>query len=166
MMLAPWFLSIQCIERQSIVNLKIHWANLKPPLAPSDEDRLLFKNHLSEGTTLLLGSTKLLLDLCDQALDIDPIYLDQKIIKGNWIKNDRFFNNMIGDGVLNFNPILTEKILDMASKNSHQFLVRAFNFKLDSMRVADYFPQQNDFKIKPEVIFRNNIYSFYKWTFN
>ena len=148
------------------MNLKAHWADLKPPLAPSDENRLVFKNHLKKGSTLLLGSTKLLLDLCDQALDIDPLYPDQKIIIGNWVENNQFFNNIIGDGVLNFNPDLTEKVLDMASKNCHQFLVRAFNFKLDIMRVAAHFPQPNDFKIKPEVIFKNKIYSFYKWTFD
>lgn len=149
----------------SAVNLKKHWANLKYPLAPSGENKLVFKNHLKKGSTLLLGSTKLLLDLCDQALDIEPLYPDPKIIIGNWIENNKFFNNIIGDGVLNFNPILCANILEMASKNSHQFLVRAFNSKLDTMVVAEYFPKPSDFKIKPEVIFKNDIYSFYKWIF-
>ena len=144
---------------------KDYWASLTPPLAPSSHDVEIYRTNLIEGSTLLLGSTKQLLDLCDIALDVSPVYQDKKIIVGDWVNNEMFFENIIGDGVLNFNHNLCNQLLEMAEKNCNQFLVRAFNYKMPMMRVADYFPSTKIFQIRPEVIFSNTEYSFYKWDF-
>ena len=144
---------------------KDYWASLTPPLAPSSHDVEIYKTNLIEGSTLLLGSTKQLLDLCDIALDVSPVYQDKKIIVGDWVNNEMFFENIIGDGVLNFNQNLCNQLLEMAEKNCNQFLVRVFNYKMPIMRVADYFPSTKIFHIRPKVIFSNTEYSFYKWDF-
>lgn len=114
---------------------------------------------------MLLGSTRELLNLCDVALDVDPVYADKKIIVGDWLENTMFFENIIGDGVLNFNEDLCNKLLKMAEKNCSQFMVRAFNYRLPIMQVADYFPSVYDFSMKPKLIFASNEYSFYQWNF-
>lgn len=146
-------------------NLKNYWASLTPPLAPSNLDVEIYKRNMIEGSTLLLGSTKQLLEICYVALDISPVYQDKKIIVGDWVSNSIFFENIIGDGVLNFNQILCEQLLEMSEKKCSQFLVRAFNYRMPTMKIADYFPSAESFKIRPEVIFFNAEYSFYKWSF-
>ena len=114
---------------------------------------------------MLLGSTKDLLCLCDAALDIFPVYTDKKIVAGNWTDNDIFYQNIIGDGILNLNEVLCDQIIAMAKKNCRRLLVRVFNYKLPIMKVATYFPTANNFKIKPEVIYHTKEYSFFKWDF-
>ena len=146
-------------------DLKDYWASLTPPLAPSNLDVEVYKKNLVKGSTLLLGSTKKLLELCDVAMDISPVYEDKKIIVGDWVRNAIFFENIIGDGVLNFNQNLCNQLLEMAEKTCNQFLVRSFNYRMPIMKVADYFPSAENFKTSPEVIFFNAEYSFYKWSF-
>jgi hypothetical protein len=138
---------------------------LTPPLSPSIEDVEIYKKNLLNGSTLLLGSTKELLGICDQALDIDPVYPNEKIIIGDWLDNKDFYTNIIGDGILNFSDSLCHELLDMAEKNCNNFIVRAFNYKMPIMKIAQYFPTEESFKSAPQVMYQNKEYSFFKWTF-
>ncbi|QDD12061.1 hypothetical protein FIT62_02740 [Candidatus Methylopumilus rimovensis] len=75
---------------------------------------------------MLLGSTKDLLSLCDEALDTFPVYNDKKIITGHWADNKIFYQNIVGDGVLNLNELLCNQIMAMAKKK----LLSAFSASL------------------------------------
>ena len=47
---------------------------------------------------------------------------------------------------------LCDGVVDMASKNCKTFIARTFAQKLDIMRIADHFPQEGDFEIKPSMV--------------
>lgn len=140
---------------------KNYWSKeLDYPYSPSEEDFLIYKNNLINGTTLLLGCTHKLINLSNFQLDIDPWYSAKTVITGNWIYNKDFYDNIIGDGVFNFTKELTRKTLLMCSKNCKKLIIRAFKEKLPKMKVANYFPSIEDFSIKP-----NNHVSFHEYYF-
>lgn len=148
-----------------VVN-KNYWASELPkPLSPSEEDVEIFKSYITDGSTLLLGCTRSLLDITDVQMDIDPWYDGENVIKQDWTTNDVFFDTIIGDGVLNFTHELAEDIIQMCSKNCKVFVARVFNRKFKTMRVADNFPSWSDFTIKPTEIKIFKGYSFYIWRF-
>jgi hypothetical protein len=51
-----------------------YWASLQPPLSPTEEDVEVFRRHMLDGTTLLLGCTRQLIPLSDVQMDLDPWY--------------------------------------------------------------------------------------------
>ena len=144
---------------------KEYWRNLLPPLAPSKEDVKLYKEHLLPGTTLLLGSTKQLINLSNVQMDIDPQDYILNPIKQDWITNTEFYTNIIGDGVTCFTKELCDGIVEMASKYCKKLIVRSFNKKLPTMRVAAYFPRVNDFTVTPTSYIEFENYTFYVWHF-
>lgn len=145
---------------------KEYWASDLPrPLSPSDEDIQTFYGYMVDGDTLLLGCTRSLFGISDIQMDIDPWYDGENVIKQDWITNDVFFDNIIGDGVLNFTQELAEDIVQMCSKNCKVFVARVFNRKLPTMRIADNFPKPNDFTIPPTEVKTLEDYSFYVWQF-
>ena len=146
---------------------KNYWAsNLPHPLAPSDFDVVTYQSYMVSGSTLLLGCTKKLIPLSDRQLDIDPWYDASSVIIGDWLNNKHYYSNILLDGGLCFTKELCDGILEMASKNCTRFITRSFDKKLDIMRVADYFPSENDFAIKPKFVWHpGNDYSFYVWDF-
>jgi hypothetical protein len=144
-----------------------YWSCEQPwPLSPNQEDVNYYKSHLRHGTTLLLGCTHKLIPISNNQLDLDPWYQAKTVIKGNWIYNKDFYDNIIGDGVFNFTKNLTDNVLEMASKLSKVLVVRCFNKKLPTMQIADYFPQNHDFLIKPHKIKKDEDYNFYIWNFS
>lgn len=145
---------------------KNYWSSELPlPLSPSDRDVEIFQNNLISGTTLMLGCTKKLIPISSNQLDINPWYDAETVIVGNWIYNQRYYDNIIIDGGLCFSKELADSILEMASKNCKKFIARTFTKKLPIMRVADYFPKEIDFKIKPQKTIDFTDYSFYIWEF-
>jgi len=145
---------------------KHYWATEFPyPLGPSDSNAEVFKEELLEGSTLLLGCTRKLMPLSDVYLDIDPWYAGPKVRVGNWVDNTQFYTNIIGDGVFNLTQDLCDGVLDMASRCSNNFVVRSFNYKLETMKVASYFPKPKDFDIPPSKTISFEKYSFYIWKF-
>lgn len=99
-------------------------------------------------------------------MDFDPWFSDDpRVIISDWRDNTCIYDNMIGDGVLNFNKSLSEAVLDMASRYCKRLVVRCFNYKLDKMIIADYFPSAEQFKITPEITIERKDYNFYVWTF-
>lgn len=145
---------------------KTYWgSNLPHPLSPSDLDVNLFKTFMTDGTTLLLGCTKKLLPLSDRQLDIDPWHDSDSVIVGDWIDNKHYYVNILIDGGLCFNKELCDEVVKMASKNCKNFIARTFIKKLDIMKIADYFPLEEDFEIKPTMSIECGSYNFYVWRF-
>ena len=145
---------------------KQYWASEIPiPLSPSDDDIKIYQQNKTTGTTLMLGCTKKLIDISDVQMDIDPWYESQTVIKQNWIENNIFYNNIIGDGVLSFTKELSDNILEMASKNCNVFIARTFTKRLSIMKIANHFPSENDFNIRPTLTIPFENYSFYIWRF-
>jgi len=145
---------------------KEYWSQDFPrPLGPNDGDVAIFKENMVPGKTLLLGCTKKLLDLSDVQIDLDPWWIGPNTITGNWLDNKDFYENILCDGGLCFTKDLADGMLQMASKNCKVFINRTYTKKLSIMKIADYFPQPEDFKILPTktVVFED--YSFYIWRF-
>jgi hypothetical protein len=145
---------------------KNYWGSILPrPLSPSQKDLSIYMDYMNPGETLMLGCTRLLLPLSDVQMDIDPWYEADTVIKQDWITNDKFYENIILDGGLCFTKELCDGILNMASKHCNKFISRSFNRKLDTMRIAAYFPQIGDFKIRPTEARIFYDYSFFVWEF-
>lgn len=144
---------------------KNYWKDRPYPLSPSEEDVLVYKNSLVSGTTLLLGCTRNIIPLSDRQIDIDPWYDGETVIVRNWSENRDFYTNIIGDGVLNLSESLSKSVLDMCSRCCRNLVVRHFNRRLPTMMVADFFPDEGDFSIKPSETVRRDDYTFYIWKF-
>lgn len=145
---------------------KEYWSqDLPRPLSPSDEDVNIFRGNMVSGSSLLLGCTKKLLDLSDVQIDLDPWWIGPNTITGNWLDNNDFYENILCDGGLCFTKELTDGMLEMASKNCKVFITRSFTRKLPIMKIANYFPKQNDFEIVPTKVIVKEDYLFYIWNF-
>jgi FkbM family methyltransferase len=145
---------------------KDYWmSDLPIPLSPSDDDVNTYKRFMINGETLLLGCTKNLIPLSNIQMDIEPWYQSETVISDNWLNNNTFYENIIGDGVLSFTKELANDLIEMASKNCKVFIARTFTKKLPIMKVADNFPQPEDFIIKPTITIPQKDYSFYIWQF-
>ena len=93
------------------------WLNLKWPAAPNESDRKIFKFY-QHGRTLLLGSTKLLLPLCDQAWDLNPLYDDPKLIARDWFSLDQNWDTIMLDGGLSYGKEFTDRLLPIDRKST------------------------------------------------
>jgi hypothetical protein len=145
---------------------KTYWGLTFPhPLSPSDLDVKLYKSFMTDGTTLLLGCTKKLIPISNRQLDLDPWYDGDTVIIGDWTENEHYYTNILVDGGLCFTKDLCDKIIEMASKNCKNFIARTFVEKLDTMKIADHFPLEDDFQIKPTTIVPCGSYNFYIWRF-
>ena len=146
---------------------KNYWSSDLPhPLSPNVIDVNLYENYMVGGSSLLLGCTKNLIPLTNRQLDSDPWYKSDTVIIGDWRDNKHFYSNILLDGGLCFNKELCDEILEMVSKNCNRFISRSFDMKLDIMKIASYFPNEDDFKYKPKFITRmKNDYTFYVWEF-
>lgn len=145
---------------------KSYWSNeLLYPLFPSISDVEIYKLNTGKGSTLLLGCTHKLIPISDFQMDLDPWYEAPTMIIKDWRDNETYYDNIIGDGILNFNKELTDSILTMCKKYCRNFVVRSFKHKLENMKIADYFPKENDFHIMPNLIDEYDDYNFFCWSF-
>jgi len=144
---------------------KYYWNSLLPPYSPSSDDALFYQNSLIQGTTLLLGCTHNLVPLSHRQMDVDPLHIPDTMIIADWLSNSTHYDNIIGDGVLNFTQELADGIINMSSRYCKRLIVRSFNYKLPLMRIAAYFPQTSDFNIKPQSSTILADYSFFMWDF-
>lgn len=143
-----------------------YWAKeLAYPLSPSFDDLEIYKENLISGTTLLLGCTHKLIPISTHQMDIDPWYKSSTMIIQDWRENTKYYDNIIGDGVLNFTKDLTDSVLNMCKENCGLFLTRCFKHKLPIMKIADYFPKDNDFNIRPDLVLEYDDYNFFLWRF-
>lgn len=138
---------------------------LKPPYSPSEEDVEHYRHFIECGKVLVLGCTHALLPISTHQMDYDPWYEGPNVIIRDWQDNKEFFENMIGDGVLNFTKQLADAVILMAEKCSDRLIVRSFREKLPNMKVANYFPSRLQFPIAPTVSIEKNDYNFFIWEF-
>ena len=145
---------------------KDYWSSELPlPLSPSDSDVDIYKDNMIQGSTLMLGCTKKLIPISNIQMDIDPWYEAKTVIKGDWLHNKTYYGNIIADGSLSFTKELADGLIEMASKHCKVFITRTFTKRLPIMRIANYFPQPEDFKIPPTKTIVFEDYSFYIWQF-
>ena len=104
---------------------KEYWKQLVWPAAPNEDDFKVFEQYCS-GSVLLLGSTRLLLPLCTEAWDIEPVYPDPKILQRDWFTLDRHFDTIIVDGALAYGEEFTERLLPLILNNCNRFVSRTF----------------------------------------
>lgn len=142
-----------------------YWGTLKEPLKPSASDVKFFADNIF-GKVALLGCTKELMPLCEVAIDADPYYYDVKIVIDDWLNYTMHTDCVIADGSFN---ILTEedcnKIITMAKANRGKLIVRFFNSRLQSMKVAFNFCANESFVVPPDCCYEYGDYRFLVWNF-
>lgn len=129
---------------QALLDDLEHWHSLKPPLSPNPLEILLFEQNLKpEGSVCLLGMTKELVSLCDQAVDLRPLTIDKPTIKEDWAaltpEQVGSVKTVIGDGVINLAGM---SLVGSVSQWSDRFICRVFLKKLPGMKYATFFPNE------------------------
>lgn len=112
-----------------------HWQNLKPPLAPNQEEVRLYEGW-AKGCVLLLGETKELAHLCHRALDMYPSSIADQ---GNWFDINAYYDTIIGDGVINLAGM---ELIDAVRPHCKRFVTRVFTTKHEGMKYATFFPTE------------------------
>lgn len=138
------------------------WTNLKWPAAPSEEDREIFRSY-QHGRTLLLGSTKLLIPICDQAWDLSPLYDDPKLIAKDWFSLDEHWDTIILDGGLSYGKQFADRLLPIILSNCDTFITRAFLNPNWPTKYAVYFPKASELNPAPFEHPISEVYTFYIW---
>jgi len=138
------------------------WTTLKWPAAPNEDDYKIFESNI-KGRVLLLGSTKLLLPLCNEAWDLEPKYADIKIKNKDWFNLDEHFDTIIVDGALAFGMEFTHQLLPIVLANCDRFISRTFLNPNWETKYACYFPRATELTPVPEEHKINDIYTFYIW---
>lgn len=145
---------------------RAYWGTLKEPLKPSASDVELFSRSIV-GSATLLGCTKELMPLCVVAFDADPYYVDPKIQVSDWTACDFSTESIIADGSFNIIPIEDcNLIIAKAQQSKARLVVRFFNSRLDSMRVAFNFCANESFKTQPDECLDFEDYRFLVWKFD
>ena len=148
-----------------IFNDRDYWSSLSWPAAPNQDDYQIFENYC-HGRVLLLGSTKLLLPLCDEAWDNEPVYQDPKIIKRDWFTLDSHWDTVILDGGLAFGKDFASRLLSVVLPNCDRFVSRTFLNPNWPTRYAIYFPRVHELSPQPIEHPINEVYTFYIWNRN
>ena len=146
----------------SIDNDSQYWTALQWPAAPNQDDYTVFEQYC-KGRVLLLGSTKLLLPLCTEAWDLNPVYDDPKILAKDWFSLTEHWDTIIIDGGLAIGKEFTERLLPIVLKNCDRFIARAFLNPNWPTKYAVYFPQAHELTPQPQEHPINEVYTFYIW---
>jgi hypothetical protein len=139
-----------------------YWQSLTWPAAPNQNDYRVFESYCS-GRVLLLGSTQLLLPLCNEAWDRDPVYNDPKIKQRDWFTLDQHWDTIIIDGALSYGQEFTARLLPIVLNNCDRFVSRTFLNPDWPTRYAVYFPKAHELDPVPDELPVNNVYTFYIW---
>ena len=139
-----------------------YWQSLIWPAAPNQVDYEVFEQYCS-GRVLLLGSTQLLLPLCTEAWDVDPVYNDPKIIQRDWFGLDEHWDTVIIDGGLSYGEEFTARLLPIVLNNCDRFVSRTFLNPSWPTCYAVYFPKADELTPVPKEHAINEVYSFYIW---
>lgn len=145
-----------------IIEDTAHWQNLTPPLCPNEEEISLFKQAIGgKKPVYLLGLTKQLLDLCDVAIDINPIPISKPTLKLDWNELAGFNAEVIiGDGVMNLVQFDFNKLASLTKR----FVCRVFLRKHPGMKYATLFP--NDFPNATSVTHTQDGVALVVWDFD
>lgn len=138
------------------------WQSLVWPAAPNLDDYDVFKNFCS-GRVLLLGSTRLLLPLCTEAWDLEPVYDDPKIRQRDWFSMDSYWDTVIIDGGLSYGKEFADRLLPIVLNNCDRFVSRTFLNPSWPTTYAVYFPRAEELTPVPQEHKINQVYSFYIW---
>jgi len=138
------------------------WTKLQWPAAPNQDDYRVFESYCA-GRVLLLGSTQLLLPLCTEAWDLEPVYDNPKIKVRDWFTLDSHWDTIIIDGALSYGKEFTEQLLPVVLANCDRFISRTFLNPNWPTRYAVYFPRADELTPKPQEHPINDIYTFYIW---
>lgn len=138
------------------------WRDLKWPAAPNEDDVRVFQSYCT-GRVLLLGSTRLLLPLCDEAWDIEPKYSDPKIKKRDWFGLNSHWDTIIVDGVLVYGKEYTERLLPVLLAHTDRLVVRSFLNPTWKTKYATWFPRIGDFNPAPKEHPIDEVYTFFIW---
>lgn len=141
---------------------KDYWRNLKWPAAPNNDDYNVFRSYCV-GNVLLLGSTRLLLPLCNEAWDLEPKYDNPKIINRDWFTLDQYWDTILIDGGLAFGKEFTERLLPIVLSHCNRFVARVFLNPNWPTKYAVYFPQAHELNPQPTKHPINEVYTFYIW---
>ena len=141
---------------------KSYWTGLKWPAAPNQDDYRVFSSYCT-GRVLLLGSTKLLLPLCTEAWDLEPVYNDPKIKARDWFTLDSYWDTIIVDGALAFGKEFTDRLLPIVLAHCDCFISRAFLNPSWPTKYACYFPRAEELTPQPTEHPINEVYTFYIW---
>lgn len=125
-----------------------HFNNLTPPLAPNENEINIYKTYINPQSTLLLGYTKQLINLCTVAMDLNPPTSNPKIILQDWFTINTFHDVIIGDGVLN---LVGGSLVSHLSTHCNTLVIRFFTDKITGMKYATYFQSNTSFLL-PDVI--------------
>jgi hypothetical protein len=139
-----------------------HWQNLLPPLCPNDEEISLYKKAIDgRKPVYLLGMTKQLLDLCDLAIDLNPIQTSKPTLKMDWNDLKGFHAGVIiGDGVMNLVQFDFSKLATLTNR----FVCRVFLRKHTGMKYATMFP--NEFPNATSIKYTQDGVALVVWDFN
>ena len=143
-----------------------YWRNVVPPGAPDENDRDFFKSLIIGERVLLLGSTKILLDLATDAYDLCPKWDDLKIQDRDWLSVDTKYDTIIGCGPFSFTKELTEQLFPILKNNCDRLVMRLFHNPQWELKYAKHFPKPEDFDPMPKVLNNNGHHWFFVWDFN
>ena len=146
----------------TLYNDKHYWTALKWPAAPNLDDYRVFSSYC-KGRVLLLGSTQLLLPLCTEAWDLEPVYDDPKIKQRDWFNLNEHWDTIIIDGGLSYGMEFTYQLLPIVLANCDRFVSRTFLNPNWPTKYACYFPRANELTPQPVEHPVNEVYSFYIW---
>ena len=146
----------------SMINDPEYWTKLQWPAAPNEDDYRVFESYCT-GRVLLLGSTQLLLPLCTEAWDLEPVYDDPKIKVRDWFTLDEHFDTIIVDGALAFGKDYCKRLLEVVLPNCDRFISRTFLNPNWPTKYACYFPRAEELTPQPEEHPINEVYTFYIW---
>jgi hypothetical protein len=139
-----------------------YWTSLQWPAAPNDSDYAVFEQYC-KGRVLLLGSTKLLLPLCTEAWDLEPVYDDAKIKVRDWFTLDSHWDTVIIDGGLSYGEEFVNRLLPIVLRNCDRFVSRTFLNPNWPTKYAVYFPRAEELNPQPTEHPINEVYTFYIW---
>lgn len=114
-----------------------YWQNLENPLIIPNEDEFWTFKQLRKGKVLMLGETKELMFLADDAVDIHPCGKYNKTFKADWYDLKGHWDTIIGDGVLNLCDV---DLVDVLSKACDRLIIRVFEDWVHNWKYATYFP--------------------------
>ena len=143
-------------------NDKDYWTALTWPAAPNQDDYRVFEQYCT-GRVLLLGSTQLLLPLCTEAWDLEPVSTDPKIKQRDWFNLNKHWDTVIIDGGLSYGMEFTHQLLPIVLANCDRFVSRTFLNPNWPTKYACYFPRANELTPQPVEHPVNEVYTFYIW---
>ena len=103
-----------------------YWENLTYPKIPNEFEVFIFEKYVF-GKVLLLGETKQLRHLANEAIDLFPTNFAKEC---NWYDMEGFYDCIIGDGVLNFKEGLW--LLDTIKIHCKRFICRVFGKEIEN----------------------------------